>query len=465
MSITPRRNPGCGWPLRLFFCSLLFLRVSIGFAEDPEPLRLSFRECLTRAEGHPVLSSALREAEAALARLDWGRSLGRPALTVISLGGLVPDASGDALQTTTPTPDRSGQFSHLGEYIRFEILLEQPLFTFGKLDAGIRALDERAAAAQSEEAWVRRRFHEVIRQLYDGRLYVDELRRLLSELDGLLKEAGERLEQALAEESGAVTAVDRMKFQVVEAGLRQQALEVERKARDLNNGMCRVLALPEGTDWAPKETRLRAEPVPTDLLDRLRRADLAAHPQLTAARHAVAARRSETVFRQRQRYPDVFFAARGRYARAPGREEQESPFAYDTFNLFDAGVALGIRGSWGWGRENAIIRESAALAEAAAEKALALEQKLEQEVAEALHGYEAALAALPFAEDQYRAARAWSLSASNGFKLGLLPAQDLIQALKAYAEARLNRIETLRRQREASAKLVRNAGFDWPETP
>src|SRR5207244_11267532 len=105
----------------------------------------------------------------------------------------------------------------------------------------------------------------------------------------------------------------------------------------------RPVGLPPAPEAPNADTRLEPAAVKLQPLSQcldpvgIHRADIA---QLEAG---LAARQARVEAARGAYYPSFFIAGGVRYAKAPNRDSQDSPFAKDEFNYFNGGAAVGLR--------------------------------------------------------------------------------------------------------------------------
>jgi outer membrane protein, multidrug efflux system len=446
--------------VRLTTLMLLLLAspgVALAEGEAPaaaSPLALTLGDCLRRAAAfNPLIAAAQHRVEQAVAASDamGGRAL--PSLDALAMVGPVPAAHGNPMQSTTPVNDYGYIVRNLGVFFRGELSAVQPLWTFGKIDAGKKALSELTEVRQSELTKARWDTVTEVKGLYYGLLLAHDLAALLDELEEKTATASDYLEKHLEEGEGDVQPVDRLKLRAYRADLRAQRVELTKRRGVVVDGLTRFINAESADAWKPADDKLEMVQPELAKLEELVAEALKHEPLLVAADHGLRALEAKRAAYVANYLPDLFAAGRIRYGLAPNRDPQSSPFANDGFNFFDLGVAVGARWHWDTGVLGHEIDEVSAEHASLGETRRALALKVEHDVNAAYLEYTAAKEKVEAATEGFRATRAWSLFAYNGFEIGTISAKDLLDALSAFAKARFTLLDALYQHNIAVAQL------------
>jgi outer membrane protein TolC len=433
-------------------------------AAEPErppadAMEVSLAELLGSAvRRDPLAVAAARDVEVAEAERRAMAGRRYPSLTSLLLAGPTPAAHGDAVRSTTPVDDYGDLLRSLGPFFRAEVGVLQPLYTFGKISAGEGALAKLVEVRRAEAATSRWEIATQVKSAYYGLLLVDDLLALADEIEGYLDQAKEHLEGRLSSEDSEVTPIDRAKLAVYEAELETERIELRKKRAVLRDGLVRLAAIEVRPGWRLAEREL--SPVRVGPIDRGRLLDEAirSRPEVGAAEAGLEALRSKREALRARYWPDLFLAGRVRYGVAPNRDRQTSPFARDDFNVRDAGVALGLRHEWPTGVTGPEVAKVSAEIAALEARRTALTEKVSHELLAGLDEWRAAADKIESTKEGFRAARAWSAFARNGFELGTVSAKDLVDALSAFVKARVALLTTTHEHNVAVARLSRASG-------
>lgn len=446
------KNHRCCFFSRMFVQQILMvLWVCLFFVGNLEAQTYDLKKSVVRAlEIHPGLQAAQVDIAIAESQLDLANAARfLPKLDIRSVLGPSPEARGDALVGDT-------NLSDLQIFSQTEATLVQPLFTFGKLN-GIR--DAASAGVLAYEAGLSKSKADLELQIFEvfyGVHLANALWSLAQEAQGDFRTARNFVAEKLEEDEGDFTyidlnRIDRFAFDVTEQ------LNAAHKAKAMAESAMRLLLGLTPTD----SLSLGGELVPVDVeilpLDAyLNRGDSRAEMlQLDAA---VKARKSLVQVAKSDQYPQLFLAGQFKYAYAPNRDDQKSPFAHDPLNLLQAGAVVGFQQSLSFGLTSAKVKKARLEHQKLvyqtdlARKGVSLEiEKIYRELVEA----ESNLAAVKKAR---RAARRWFIGVRDGFNGGFEKASDMIDAVKEYGIIRAKYFEAVYNFNKSWAKLQRATG-------
>ncbi len=138
--------------------------------------------------------------------------------------GFVNQAHGDP---TRSTDNKNALLNGLGPFTRLDLSLNIPLWTFGKLDAALKAAQE---GLESERARGEAKRAEVIlntKQLYYGLLLSRQLSAVLHDMLDTLDKAVTKTQERLDAGSTTVTEIDLLKLKAGRAKFAKGVLEVD----------------------------------------------------------------------------------------------------------------------------------------------------------------------------------------------------------------------------------------------
>jgi outer membrane protein TolC len=406
----------------------------------------------------PLGVAAARDVESAEAERKAMAGRRYPSLTSLMLAGPTPAARGDAVRSTTPVDDYGDLIESLGPFFRAELTVTQPLYTFGKITAAESALGKLVEVRRAQAETTRWEIVTQVKSAYYGLLFIDDLLGLTDEVQEYVDQAKKHLDERLKSDDAEVTPIDRAKLTVYEAELKTERIELVKKRAVLRDALVRLAAIEVQPGWRLAEKEL--SPVHVGPVDRAGLLDeaLRSRPEIEAASAGVEALSAKREAMRAKYWPDVFLAGRVRYGVAPNRDRQTSPFANDDFNFLDAGIALGLRHEWPTGVNGPEVAKVSAEMGALEARRRALTEKVSHELIAAVDEWRAAADKIEATKDGFKAARAWSAFARNGFELGTVPAKDLIDAVSAFVKARVALLTMTHEHNVAVARLSRTAG-------
>ena len=334
-----------------------------------------------------------------------------------------------------------------------------PLYTFGKLEAAVEAGEAGVQAAEALERRARQRLrHQVLRAYFGLQLALDA-EALFGEAEGWLRRARRRLQRALEDEEDGVGPSDEHRLTLAAATLAARRAELRRMRHTAEAALAELLG--DGSD-AVRIADCPAEPV------RLREASLeqwqrraeAQRPELRALAAAVRAAGARRAATRAGAWPDLAVAWEAGISWAPGITDQRNPFVRDPANYQDLSAGLVLR--WSLDPVGSHFRSRREAARWRQQRARLQEavHGVRLEVAEAFEAWRAATGALEAWADGERTARRWVVSALQGYEVGTSSARELVDALKAYVEARWSRLRAVHDLNVAASRLLLAAGVD-----
>jgi outer membrane protein len=438
-----------------FLLALPFLAASAigaGADEASRPTRLTLAEALERARAHSArlaqyaaLESAadagLRGARAArLPQADvtagYTRQSGVPELSLVLPG------SPPVTQTVFPNIPNSYR-AHAG--------LSQPVYTGGRIGAGMEAADrQRTAASRDLEAAVQDLALETTTaywSLVTARETAHVLTQSLASFEAHLKDAQNRLDVGLSAKS------DVLAVQVERDRAELSRLRAENALAVANEELVRLVGLPADTRVEPVDEAPAAAPVPADP-EALVASALASRPELAALRARKDAARAAIRIARAAALPQVGLSAGYDYARPNTRI---LPLVDDWKDSWSLGVSVSITAFDG-GRTKAATAQANAQAEALRQQVEDLERRVRVEVKSRLLDLATARAALDVSAHALEAAQEAERVERDRYREGVTRSSDLLDAETRSLQASVDRTNAAAGLSLARARLDRALG-------
>jgi outer membrane protein len=407
-------------------------------------------QCVEMAlEGNAQLGAAearVREYEARLAEVE---SLHYPKLW--ALGFLAPmyTVEGDA---TSPV-HRDLRPSAWGPYAHLEATLAQPLYTFGRIEAGERAAEARAAVEQARLREARNEVALEVRRLIAWHGYASGVEPELDEAAAILKHAIGQASDLYRRGTGEVSNVDQLRLEAAAVELQRARLQAKHGGDLALAALAQTMGLGPGVEVHLAQERPPALPDTDEPLATLLSEAGRLRPEweeLDRGREAAEAlERAE----RRADLPTLFLGANLRIDYTPTRDDATNPYQYDPYNQVVGGVALGLQANLDPWRTRA--RGDAAQAdvdEVAALKRFA-DSGIPLQVTRAHAELILARQMVELARQQARITARWVASAQIAWQTGTGDPRDLLEGVAADVAARVTIQAALRDYQVARAEL------------
>jgi len=421
--------------------ALFPLLVAISGTSEPLPqpvTRLNLPAVLSRAATHATVIAAQSAAEQAHAKADEINRIWVPRFDVSAAGGPSPEIKcfPDAAHCISTEPSQL-QLGFAGAFWRVDAHLDMPVFTFGKLTAGMKA---GAAGVRAAEAQALQAGHSIVFDASKAYFAVKlgrELQNMLQEGRDKVQDEAKRQEKLLEEGSGDVTEADHRRLLTLLA-------EIDARTSEAQHIEQLGLA---GVHYAVGQNNVDVDEEPLALLDytlpdvNAAMSHAPERPERMAAEAGVEAASHLSDLERARWWPDVVLIGSGTVARSSTVEHPANAFLNDPFNFTAGGLGLVLR----WAPEAGIRGAKIAQADADLSRARATaelaREGLPADIERAWADLRDAGARLKASKQGERHAKAWLASVLQAEAAGLVEARDLADALLQFFMMRARTIQ------------------------
>jgi outer membrane protein len=351
-----------------------------------------------------------------------------------------------------------------GVFSRTEIKLVQPVYTFGKISAGVAAAESGVKASQNRQFGLVADLELNVRKAYWGAKLAREILTTLTEGTSYLDEAQKKIEKDLAEGSGDTSVTDRLRLRTMRSEIEARILEAKRMAEIARGGLRALIGPDAPADLDADEAPLEAIATTPHTLDDYKDAAKQSRPEIKALEHLAAAKRALADFEWRKQYPDLVLIGTAQYAYANAIDTPKNAFANNPFNTTGAGIAAAIRMPLDLGIKNAHAMRSRAEAEEAEQKRREASSGILFEVEKAHLELKEAEERMKVVQKGEKAGRQWIAAIAQNLAVGLSETKDFSDALLAYFQARIRYLQSMYDYNVAAAALTRATGIDVYQT-
>jgi outer membrane protein TolC len=347
-----------------------------------------------------------------------------------------------------------------GVFTRTELKLIQPVYTFGKIAAGVTAAEMGVKASEDRQMGLQSDLELNVRKAFWGAKLAREILATLREGTGYLDLAQKKIEDELAEGSGEASVTDRLRLRAMRAEIDARILEAKR-GRDLALGGLRALiGASAPADLDVDEGELDALPVPSRSLGHYEEAAIHSRPEVKALEHLVAAKRALADLEHRRLYPDLVLIGTAAYAYASSVDTPKNAYYNNPFHSMGGGIAAGFRMPLDLGVKSARATKLRAEAEEAEQRRQEALAGISFEVEKAVTELNEAGERIKVVQKGEKAGRQWIAALAQNMAVGLAEAKDFSDALLAFFQARVRYAQAIYDFNIAAAALTRATGVD-----
>jgi outer membrane protein TolC len=420
-----------------------------------EKLVVTVNEAIVRALAQaPELGESQADIALAESRLTEAGAYRFPRIEFLSLLGPAPQAN----KLDFNRPDTGYGLSHLTWFASGDILVTQPLYTFGKISENMKAAGHGIEVDRAKKEQRRNEIAQKVREYYYGLLFARQMKGLVQEIQGHLDTARASARKLLDQGSANVDELDMYKLDAF-TGEAAKFLDEANRGEQLALAALRArLGLSPTADLEIADEQLSVGTAQVhDLSVYLAEAENR-RPEYRQLREGLKARAALVEAAQANFYPDIFLGAFYSAAYSQDRDKINNPYVSDTFRHNWGGVALGLK----WHVDFGITGAKVAAEQAQYERLLKTREYAETniplqvrkfylELVEAKNSAESTKSA-------WSSARKWTVAAVANFDFGIGPARDIFEGLQNYARMKGEYFQSLYNFRIAEANLLMATG-------
>jgi|GEM_PF-4438142 len=353
--------------------------------------------------------------------------------------------------------DQTDDFQGFAPFARGVVAAAIPIWTWGKLEGYVNAanagVDVEKAAAKIKKAEVIHR----IKELFYGYLLASDAIDLGDEVGAYLDKAIKKANELFEEGEGEVSQTDLQRLNVGKA-------ELNRQLATANQGLPMARSALAGFSgiepkFATKPDYLQEELLTIDQLDQLVALAWKHRPDLQQLAAGLEARQNLVKVEESSLYPMIFLGAEFSGGYSDARDNSYNPFLRnDGFGPVNGGPAVGVLWDLNFWKTKAKIAQAEAQYRGLRSKEdfakIGVPLEIEQAYRKVLEYREQ----LKEAHTGTKSARAWMVSASNNYEVGIGEPKVLMEGIAAYAMMKINFLQAKYNHNMAIARLSQLVG-------
>ena len=455
MSSTPTPRPLSAL-LSLLFSALL----AWGRPAAARPYKLD--ELLELAKkSNPGLAAGAQQTAQIEAQLSEAKRSWMPSGELVSLVAPVPELRCiPSIEECTKTNITEASLNLKGVFTRTEVKLVQPIFTFGKISAGINAAEAGISASKSREPGIAADLELNVRRAYWGAKLAREILETVKDGMSYLDQAQAQIEKNLSTGTGTSTVVDRLRLRAMRAEVDGRVLEAQKLQSMAMSGL-RALIGPEAPiDLEIDTDPLEAPTVPERPLSQYEEQARLSRPEVRALDYLLKSKRALSDLERRKQYPDLVLIGTASLAYASSIDNPKNAFFNDPFNTASAGLAAALRVPLDLGVRNARSARVRAEAEEAFHRRREALGGIAFEVDRAHADLVEAQRRLKVMQVGEKTGKQWITNVAQNFATGLAETKDFADALLAFFQFKVKALQATFDVNVAAATLGRAVGGD-----
>lgn len=420
----------------LVAASFILGTVPMAFAGSPghTTLVLDLNECIrTALQTSPEIGEAQADLAYTASKLEEAKSYRYPQLDVMTLFGPAPSAR---QQDISPTINTNKAFSirDLTWFTSTDLLITQPLWTFGKISENMKAASHGMEVDKSRKQQKGNEVVLEVKKYYYGVLLARETQNVLAELQQYMQQGKQKVQQLIDNESASGDPMDLYKIDAY-SGTINKYMEEALKGEKLALAALKArLGLADNTDVTVSAEHLEMPAIqPSDLaaaIDKAREQ----RPEFKQLAEGMAARTALVEAAKANYYPDVFLAGMLSWAYADDRDRIKNPYINDTFQHTYGGVALGLKWKLDFGITGAKVSAEQAQLNRLTSTKLYADNYIPLQIKKAWLEMQEAQKNVGITLKAYKSAKKWGAAALANFDFGIGNPRDVFDAVEVYGK-------------------------------
>lgn len=416
-------------------------------------LVLELDECIrTALKTAPEIGEAQADLELTHSKLQQAQAYRYPQVDIITLFGPAPGAKREDITPYVKT-DVSSSMKDLTWFTSADLLVTQPLWTFGKISENMKAAGH---GIEVDKAKKQQKANEValeVKKYYYGVLLAREMKGVLSELQEYMEAGKKKVHELIEHEVPSGDEMDLYKIDAYAGAVNkfmEEALKGERLAL---SALKARMGLGDNVEVEVATERLTMDNDPAiDIESFIERARLQ-RPEFKQLKEGLAARTALVDAAKANYYPDLFLAGVLSWAYADKRDRIDNPYITDRFQHAYGGVALGMK----WHLDFGIIGAKVAAEQAQLNRLQSTNSYAEAfiplQIRKAWLEMKEAEKVVTITKDAFTSAKRWGAAALANFDFGIGNPKDVFDAVEIYGKMKADHYQAIYNYKLAKANL------------
>jgi len=334
----------------------------------------------------------------------------------------------------------------------------QALFTFGIAESYKTASKAGLEVATSKtELKTAEKVFETKKYIYSFQL-ANDLFDVAQKAKEEFQKAIDKAEELVEQRNKNVKKEDLFKLKTNFALLLDKYAEAQR-GQDLANSALRwILAIPDGVEFSLEEESLVPEDVELKSFDEYLEIKKKKRPEYKMVTSGLDATKSLWDAQRFQKRPTIFAIGFWDLTYTPIRDNQKGTFVYNPYNALTGGVAIGLKLNLDWWNIDAVSKQAKSQYEQLLDSKKTMLDGLALQIKKTYVEAVDYKNLVDIAMEGEKNAQKWFMHASMSYATGNTGAEDMLQALKGYFEAKINFNMAIFKYNMALAELSKAIG-------
>ena len=416
-------------------------------------LVLELDECIrTALKAAPEIGEAQADLALTMTKLQEAKSYRYPQIDIMTLFGPAPGAKREDISPEVKT-DVSFSKNNLTWFTSTDLLITQPLWTFGKISENMKAAGH---GIEVDKAKKQQKAHEValeVKKYYYGVLLAREMKGVLSELQEYMASGKKKVRELIEHEVPSGDEMDLYKIDAY-AGAVNKFMEEALKGERLALAALKArMGLGDTIEIEVATERLVMDSDPESDIETFIERSRLQRPEFRQLKEGLAARSALVDAAKANYYPDIFLAGVLSWAYADKRDRIDNPYISDRFQHAYGGLALGLK----WHLDFGIIGAKVAAEQAQLNRLQSTSSYAEAfiplQIRKAWLEMKEAEKVVTITKDAFTSAKKWGAAALANFDFGIGNPKDVFDAVEVYGKMRADHYQAIYNYKIAKANL------------
>ncbi len=415
----------------------------------------NLNECIKKAlDFSPEVQESIYEEEVYKAKRMQADSALYPQIEVLAVTGPAPEAKReDFLRTDVSSSRINGVFGSL------DVMLIQPIYTFGKISSYRDAASKGLRAAQASSAKKKSDIILRTKELYYSLLFARDMRNLVMEIKDQFTHSIKKTEKQLEIKAPWADEVNIFKFRAFLGEAEKNLNEIDKNIAFISDALKTSMGLSREKTFEIADASLTPEEKALDSLGIYLKNAEDLRAEFIQLREGVGAKKALVEAERSNYFPQIFLGVKASLASASNRDKIKNPYISDYFNHGYGAAFVGLKWSYDFGITKGRVGEAEAEYLKLVSKKRFADEAIPLQVKKAYLDFEEARKNIPELERAHTNAKKWLVSAVANYDLGVGEANDIADAAAAYALTRTNYLKSMLNHRMSYAILLYSAGL------